>query len=162
MAQFEEIIKKLNLIKLPEEGGFYRETFRSPRKYQTEYGERDLEACIYYLVTPEEFSALHRVKCHEIFHFYAGDSVEMLQLFEDGSHKIITIGSDVLNDEKPQVIVEPHIWQGTRLKGDGKWALLGTTTSFAFDFQDFEVEGREFFYKTHPHIKELIDLYSRF
>ena len=161
MGEVEAIIKKLGLIKLPEEGGFYRETYRSSRIIDTEFGKRNLEACIYYLVTPEEFSALHRVKCTEIFHFYAGDPVEMLQLFPDGSHSMINIGSDVLNNEIPQVMVEPNIWQGTRLKEGGRWALLGCTTSFGFDFQDFEVQGIDFFLPTYKSLKLLLVAYTR-
>jgi predicted cupin superfamily sugar epimerase len=87
----EEIIKFLRLQPHPKEGGFFRETYRSvdpfsnlPNRYR---GQRSASTAIYYLLTPDSFSAMHRLASDEIFHFYKGDAVEMLQLFPDGQGK---------------------------------------------------------------------------
>jgi predicted cupin superfamily sugar epimerase len=103
----EEVIKKLDLVPLPEEGGFYRETYRDPVSFNGQLGIRNYSTCIYYLITPEEFSALHAVKSTEIFHFYAGSPVEMIQISPQGELKTIFLGREVENGQEPQVIVPP-------------------------------------------------------
>ena len=144
-----EVIEKLGLVPLPEEGGFYIETHRDPHS-----------TCIYYLVTPEEFSGLHAVKSAEIFHFYAGDPVEMVQINEEGELSKVILGSDLSKDQSPQVIVPPMIWQGTKLIGDGKWALLGCTVSPAFQFEDFFTATCEELSKKFPEHKDIIKDYT--
>ena len=60
-------------------------------------GDRNASTCIYYLLTPDTFSAIHRVKSDEIFHFYAGDAVEMLQFWPNGEARLLrstTISAD--------------------------------------------------------------------
>jgi len=138
----EEIIAKLGLTKLPEEGGLYRETYRSAQQMHLPQGVRNCCTAIYYLVTPDEFSSLHRVASDEIVHFYSGDPVEMLQIFDDGVSQKILLGSDVLAGQFPQVVVPAGVWQGTRLSGGGAWALLGCTVSPGFELADFEAGSR--------------------
>lgn len=131
--RYPEIIKKLNLVRLPEEGGYYRETYRT-------------ETCtaIYYLITEDNFSGLHTVNMDEIFHFYAGSAVEMFQIHPDGRGESIRIGNDLQNGEVPQVIVPKDVWQGTKLASPkpGAWALLGCTVSPAFQFEKFHIKNR--------------------
>lgn len=137
----QDIIKKFDLSPLPEEGGYYKVTYKD--KLQGNFGDRNRAAStsIYYLVTPDEFSGLHAVKSTEIFHFYAGDPVKMIQINQHGDLKQIILGNNLEKDEHPQVVVEPMIWQGTKLIGEGKWALLGCTVSPGFEFEDF-INGR--------------------
>jgi len=138
----KELITKLGLTRIPEEGGFFRETYRSLQETQTPRGVRACGTAIYVLITPDEFSTLHRVSSDEIFHFYAGSPVEMFQLFEDGLSQKITLGSDVFTGQFPQVVVPAGVWQGTRLQDGGAWALLGCTVSPGFEFADFELADR--------------------
>src|SRR5512146_1935857 len=95
-----EIIELLNLKPLPGEGGFFVESYRADENLEvlpSRYGgaPRAISTAIYYLLTPDIFSALHRLRSDEIFHFYLGDPVEMLQLFSDGTGKLVRIGSDL-------------------------------------------------------------------
>ena len=91
MAIVDQIKSLLNLTLHPEEGGYYVETYRSNERIPTEAlpdrydGPRSFTTAIYYLLTPDTFSAMHRLSTDEIFHFYVGDPIEMLQLFPDGS-----------------------------------------------------------------------------
>ncbi len=149
-----EVIEFFNLKPLPEEGGFYRETYRSEEKLNE---NKNTKTAIYYLVSPTSFSALHKLKQDEIFHFYAGDPVEMLQLKPDGASEVITMGNDFFNKQVPQVVVKAGIWQGTRLKTEGQWALLGTTCSPAFDFSDFSIAEKEMLIQNYPTQKEMIE-----
>src|SRR5678815_691064 len=95
-----EIIELLRLEPLPQEGGYYKETYRAsdalnpqdlPRGF---YSPRNLSTAIYYFLTSETFSAFHRLKSDEIFHFYLGDPVRMYQLHHDGSSREIILGTD--------------------------------------------------------------------
>jgi len=142
------IIRELGLVPLPEEGGLYAETYRSasvipggaiPGRH---ISPRRCATAIYYLITPERFSALHRVSSTEIFHFYLGDPVDMLQLYPDGTGAHTTIGTDLLNGQRPQVVVQRGVWQGTRLLPGGRYALLGCTVSPGFEFEDYEHGNR--------------------
>lgn len=153
----EDVIKKLGLIPLPIEGGFFKETYRSDRKVNSVLGERSESTAIYYLITQESFSALHVVDQEEIFHFYGGDEVEMFQIFPDGSSKTLTIGS-IEKGHEPQVVVPRGVWQGTRLKspGEGKWALLGCTVAPGFEYENFHLESRAELQKKFPQYKDQI------
>ena len=161
----DDVIRWLDLVPLPEEGGFYRETYRSamvfrqaalPAAYD---GDRNASTAIYYLVTPEEFSALHRLPTDEVFHFYAGDPVEMLQVSSTGPAARLVLGSDLANGQRPQVVAPGGVWQGTRVVPGGQWALLGCTVAPGFEFRDFstpsagEVAELE---RLHPQFAELI------
>lgn len=163
----EEVKQLLRLEPLPGEGGFFRETYRSRWQVSAEYlpdgvhGSRSIGTAIYYLITPEEFSTLHRLPGSEIFHFYAGDPVIMLQLCPDGSSKTITLGNDLLKGQQPQVVVRGHVWQGTRLAPGGKWALMGTSNSPGFDYADYESADREQLIAQYPTAAQGIREYTR-
>lgn len=138
------IISALELVPLPQEGGFFRETYRDSKLLPCslsgpEYdAERSLTTAIYFLITRDNYSALHRVRGVEIFHHYAGDSVEMF-IADSGVAKVVRLGRDILAGERPQVVVPAGAWQGSRLVNDGLFALLGTTMAPGFDFNDFSI-----------------------
>lgn len=161
------IIKELGLQPLPGEGGYYRETYRSgtqvpiPSKNGEKSVTRHLGTAIYYFVTPREFSALHRLTSDEVFHFYGGDPVEMLQISETGEAKSIILGPDVLAGHQPQVTVPAGTWQGTRLVKGGKYALLGTTVFPAFEFADFELGKRADLTARFPELAKQIKRFTR-
>jgi predicted cupin superfamily sugar epimerase len=147
---------------LPQEGGFYVETYRCrekiaqvrlPARYA---GGRSFSTAILYLLTPDTFSALHRVKSDELFHFYLGAPVTMLQLHPDGSSEVITLGQDVLRGQRVQVTVPRDSWQGCFLNKGGKFALMGTTVSPGFEADDFEPARRQDLLKRYPGQQSLI------
>jgi predicted cupin superfamily sugar epimerase len=128
-----DAIRLLGLEPHPAEGGFFRETYRADE------GEtRSISTAIYYLLTPETLSALHRLASDEVFHHYAGDPVEQLHLYPDGTTARIVIGSDLAAGQRPQVVVPRGVWQGARLVAGGRWALMGCTVAPGFDFADYE------------------------
>lgn len=162
MKDAKAIIKLLKLKPLMIEGGFFNETYRSkekigpmalPKRYK---GARSHSTCIYYLLTTDSVSLMHRIHSDEIFHFYLGDPVEMLQLLPNGKGRIITLGSDVFKGMKPQLIVKNNIWQGARLKKGGKFALLGTTVAPGFDYHDFQAGNRAELTREYPKYREMI------
>jgi predicted cupin superfamily sugar epimerase len=149
MLTAQEIIERLKLAPLTIEGGYFRETYRAPHMLAGEAlpgefgGDRNVSTAIYYLLTPESFSAMHRVKSDEVFHFYAGDPVEMLQVWQDGAARRVVIGNNLAAGHEPQVIVPAGVWQGCRLVPGGRWALMGCTVAPGFDYADFELARRD-------------------
>jgi uncharacterized protein len=133
----EEIKKLLRLDPHPVEGGFYRRTYTSPGQVQLPRGLRPQGTAIYYLLESGTFSEMHVLESDETFHFYLGDPVEMLQLYPDGRSAVLVLGSDLAAGHQVQVVVPAGVWQGTRLRGEGKMALLGCTVTPGFDFADY-------------------------
>src|SRR5215467_4014780 len=138
-----ELMRILDLKPLPEEGGFFAETYRSSENIDARElkrghtGPRSLCTAIYYLLTPTSFSSLHKVPGDEMFHFYAGDPVELFELVPNGTARRVMLGSDLRNGMKFQHVVPGGMWQASRLVPGGEYALLGTTMSPGFDYADF-------------------------
>jgi hypothetical protein len=105
------------------------------------------------VLEPNTFSEIHRVASDEIFHFYLGDPVEMLQLWPDGSARQVLIGPALESGMALQVVVPHGVWQGARLVAGGKFALLGCTVSPGFEYADYQSASRnrlcEAFHKYH-------------
>jgi predicted cupin superfamily sugar epimerase len=163
MLSADRLIAALDLRPLPREGGYYRETYRSadvlpaaplPAGYS---GGRSMATAIYYLLTPETFSALHRLPADEVFHFYLGDPLEMLQLPPGGPGRVITLGTDLGAGQQPQLIVPRGVWQGSRLVPGGAFALLGTTMAPGFDFADYQAGDRASLRRDYPDFADLIE-----
>lgn len=161
-----QIIELLNLEPLPEEGGFFKESYRAKGTIPTTAlpnhdGSRNFSTLIYYLLTPEEFSGLHRVKASdEIFHFYLGDPVEMIQINSDGELSTIIMGQKI-PEQSLQTVVNSMVWQGTRLLPGGKWALLGCSVAPGFDYADFEIKTQPEFLNLFPQHKKVIERFTR-
>lgn len=132
-----EIKALLKLEPHPVEGGFYRRTYTSPGTVELPRGVRAQGTAIYYLLEAGTFSEMHVLESDEMFHFYLGDPVEMLQLYADGRSAVLNLGPDLAAGQQVQVVVPAGVWQGTRLVGDGQMALLGCTVTPGFDFADY-------------------------
>lgn len=171
----ERVIALLGLEPLPVEGGHYRETYRSadqlaasalPARYD---GPRAFGGAIYYLLSDDTFSALHRLRSDEIYHFYLGHPVELLLLHPDGRDELISLGSDLEAGQRVQVVVPRGVWQGSRLAPQAgnastdsyDFALLGTTMAPAYDPADFELGEREELLAGYPARAEWIRALTR-
>lgn len=167
MTTAADVIAALGLRRLPGEGGYFSETFRGPEVVVPPgagalTGQvRPLSTAIYYLVTPDEFSALHRLKADEIFHFYLGDSCEMTLLHPDGRCARHVLGTELATGMKPHVRVSAGVWQGTRLVPGGAFALLGTTMAPGFDPADFELGDRARLIAGWPNATDAIRFLTR-
>jgi predicted cupin superfamily sugar epimerase len=162
----EEIKTLLNLKPHPVEGGWFRRTYTSPVSVALLGGVRPYGTAIYYLLEAGTFSEMHVLTSDEIFHFYLGDPVEMLQLLPDGGSALVTLGPDVQAGQYVQLVVPAGVWQGTRLiddggAGDGKVALLGCTVTPGFDFADYRNAGADELIAKWPHEAERIRKLTR-
>lgn len=144
-----EIIRDFRLVPLPGEGGYFRETYRADADFShgyfssTDDPDRRLGTAIYYLVTPESWSALHRLTVDEVYHFYAGDAVHLILADDAGRCETVALGSDWALGEHFQWTVRRGRWQGVKLRKGGSWALLGTTTFPGFEFRDCRLACQE-------------------
>lgn len=159
IAQIKELLK---LQPLPLEGGFFAEVYRSTCKLPSSAlpsgypDERTLSTAIYYLLTPDNFSAMHRLRGDEVYHFYLGDPVEMLLLKPDGSAEAVLEGPDIAAGMHLQHVVAGGTWQGARLAPGGHFALMGTTMAPGFDPADFELGNRDELSAQYPRYSPLI------
>jgi len=113
----DEVKKILGLVPHPREGGWYVQTYKAGERIAAEAfsagrygGARHTGTAIYYLLERGTFSEMHRLRSDEVFHFYAGDAVEMLQLEEQGGGRVVRIGNRLDEGERPQVVVRRGIW----------------------------------------------------
>jgi hypothetical protein len=162
MPTADELIRHLGLQPHPKEGGFFRETYRAgeawpaqalPARYQ---GARSASTAIYYLLTPNTYSALHRLQTDEIFHFYLGDPIRMLQLEPNGQGRTVVLGPDLLGGQQLQVVVPRGVWQGSCLDPGGEFALLGCTVAPGFEYADYETGERQSLQTEYPAFADMI------
>lgn len=128
----EEVVALLGLAPHPE-GGFFRETFRSPAPSE----RRGASTAIYYLLREGEVSAWHRVDADEVWHHYAGAPLELSLSNGGGSRDAVLLGNHFGRGERPQAVVPAGVWQTARTLGG--WTLVGCTVAPAFDFAGFEL-----------------------
>ncbi len=157
-----DIITFYGLEPLPGEGGFFRQSYRSadvlpPEVLQGRYSEpRLLASGIYYLLTPDTCSRLHRLPTDEIYHFYLGDPVTLLRLFPDGTSNAVTLGQNIRKGEHVQFVVPKGVWQGSFLNEGGVFAFMGTTMAPGFEYSDFEAGDRDFLTNAYPEREAII------
>ncbi|HRE82109.1 MAG TPA: cupin domain-containing protein [Opitutaceae bacterium] len=162
----KDVIQRLELQPLPEEGGYFRSTWVGPvGSFRTIDGQTEARAqgsAIYALFTEQHFSALHRLATDELWHFYAGDPLELLLLHADGRIQPIALGSELLHGQRPQVLVPAGVWQGARPRSfttqthSHGWTLVGCTLSPSFKWEEFELGDREKLVAQYPSAREAI------
>ena len=159
-------IKQLELKKHAE-GGYYREIYRSdiivagsalPDRFS---GARSISTAIYFLLCEHEFSALHRIKSDELWHFYCGDSLTIHTIDQKGIYTQSKLGRDFDNNEKFQVVVRSGCWLGAALNNPLSFSLVGCTVSPGFDFADFELGSRTELIKLYPEHRSIIERLTR-
>lgn len=122
-----DVIRLLDLSPHPVEGGHFRETYRSPHS-----------TAIYYLLEGMGVSEMHRLPGDEVYHFYAGDPLETLLLFPDGTGRTVTLGTDLAAGQVPQLVIPGGVWQGSvRISGRHGWSLIGATMAPGFEYADY-------------------------
>jgi len=139
----EEISDILGLEPLALEGGMWTQTFKDKNS-----------TAIYYLLSENNFSAMHKLQATEIYHYYAGAPAQMLLLNPVGKIEEPILGSNLESGHRPQIIVEPGVWQGSRTTGE--WTLLGTTMAPPYSQEMFQLADREELLKDWPDSRQKI------
>lgn len=148
---------------LHPEGGWFtmthqgEDTFRAaglPQRYE---GDRNASTAIYYLLTPDTYSAFHRLQTEELWHHYTGGTVVIHVIFPDGRYKKIKCGPRLQDGEQFQVLVPKQTWFSAEVEAGDDFGLVGCTTAPGFSYKDFEL-GKEAeliaAYPQHRHLFE--------
>lgn len=166
MTEIENIIQKLNLKAHPE-GGYFKEVYRSSGTINQDclgdafLSERNYATSIYFLLTSDTFSAFHRIKQDEIWHFYKGSPIKLHMISEQGNYSNITIGNDLNTNQILQFVVPAKYWFAAEVIGSNTYSLLGCTVSPGFDFDDFELPSRANLISKFPQHAKLIERLTR-
>ena len=161
----ESWVAALSLLPHPE-GGYFKETYRStdtiPKGVFSDRfaGPRNVSTGIYYLLEKGHFSAFHRIRSDEMWHFYAGGALDLHMLDAQGHH-MVRIGRDVTQGEKLQFVVPAGTWFAATPAHGSAFSLLGCTVSPGFDFADFEMAGARELRQQYPRHADIVDLFTR-
>lgn len=155
-------IDKYGLVEHPE-GGYYAETYRAAETMSQSAlpdrfgGDRSFSTGIYFLLESHNFSAFHRIKSDEMWHFYAGKALEVF-VIDPRTRRIhvIRLGNDPEKGETFQAVVPAGAWFGSRPAEGSAYSLVGCTVAPGFDFQDFEMAERDALTDIYPEHSDLI------
>lgn len=161
-----EIIEHLHLSPHPE-GGYYREVYRSkgivPHAALKNAFDGDRNYCtsIYFLLTSDNFSAFHRLKQDEVWHFYAGSPLYIHVINPDGTYQRNELGLDLTTGIAPQFVVPAGRWFASSVKEPNSFSLVGCTVAPGFDFADFEMADRNELMVEYPQHSQIITELTR-
>ncbi len=153
-----EYVKLLELNPHPE-GGWYKEVYRSEGLHfgDGEFPEgRNFSTSIYFLIEKNNFSAFHKIKSDETWHFYAGDALEVIEIDNAGVIIKTIVGSDIQNGHLLQYTVVAGNWFASRVYAEGTFSLVGCTVAPGFDFRDFEMAVRDNLVNQFPDHQDII------
>jgi predicted cupin superfamily sugar epimerase len=166
MKNAEYWIEKLGLRKHPE-GGWFKEIYRSGEFIKKEHlperftSERHHSTSIYFLITIEEFSAFHRIKSDELWHFYEGSAITIHMIDETGKYSKVTLGKEIEKGEVFQYAIPQGVWFAATVDAENSFGLVGCTVAPGFHFEDFELGKREELVNMFPENKEVIQKLTR-
>jgi len=164
--EINDLVENLALLPHPE-GGFYKEVYRSEKMLSKETlpddfsGDRSYCTSIYFLLTSENFSAFHRIKQDEIWHFYGGSTLTVHILDKEGNYTAHKVGMDFSNGEQPQLVVPAGCWFASSVPKEDSYAFVGCTVAPGFDFDDFELATRTELTAEYPQHQNIIDRLTR-
>ena len=149
------------------EGGFFREVYRASERMEASglpsrfNAPRNFATSIYYLLEAGDFSAFHRIKSDETWHFYAGAPLE-LHMVRGSNHSVVILGNRPENGEQLQYTVPYGVWFASRPLAGSAYSLMGCTVSPGFDFADFEMGSVDQVLAERPDlVSSLSDLFRR-
>jgi predicted cupin superfamily sugar epimerase len=156
--------QKYDFKPIAQEGGYFFSTYHSEMMLpgiSPDSPPRLAGSAIYFLMTPGDFSALHQLKEDEIYHYYSGSPIELLQLFPDGTGHVTICGPAFWNGQQPQVLVKHGTWQGSHPLDSKNYSLHGTTMTPGFTPADFRLGHRDDLTKAYPKFAGLIKALTR-
>jgi len=158
-------IEKLKLDPHPE-GGHYRQTYKSDLLISADSlpghsGPRAASTAIYFLLEAENFSAFHRLRSDELWHFYAGSPLLVHVIDPAGGYSSLLLGNDPNAGQVFQAVVPAGHWFASHVADWKSWVLVGCTVSPGFDFADFELAQRTDFIRQHPQHETMIRRLTR-
>lgn len=162
----EQIIRHLDLQPHPE-GGFYKEVYRSAGTINADClapvfdGSRPYATSIYYLLQSGDFSAFHRIKSDELWHFYAGGNLLLHMLDKDGRYHYFTLGNSLTEKTQFHLVMPAGVWFAAEPAPGTAFTLAGCTVAPGFDFRDFEMADGETLARMFPQHHQIIQRLCR-
>ncbi|HEY1870480.1 MAG TPA: cupin domain-containing protein [Chitinophagaceae bacterium] len=162
----EEIIKKLELKPHPE-GGFYKEIYKSrdfiePNCLDNKFNDkRRFSTSIYYLLQAGDFSAFHKIKSDEVWHYYAGGDIILHLLDQQKGYQTKILSNELTGNGSFQVIVPANVWFAAEPSKGSPFTLAGCTVSPGFDFNDFELAHKKQLLKQFPLHADLVNRFCK-
>ena len=161
MSKAEGLIKQYDLQRHPE-GGWYRQTYKSKEFFPASAlpdrfgGDRAFSTAIYFLLEKGNFSAFHKIKSDECWHFYSGDPLYVYVIDEKGDLQIITLGNIPGKEQTFQHIVPANCWFASRPVPGSQYCFVGCTVSPGFEFDDFELAAAKELSVIYPRHTDII------
>ena len=161
MTKIEQLIKQYDL-QPHREGGWYKQTYKSnelvpltalPGRFG---GDRVFSTAIYFLLEKGNFSAFHKIKSDECWHFYAGDPLKVFVIDQNDDLKTITLGNDVNKGERFQYVVPANCWFASRPAPGSEYSLVGCTVAPGFEFEDLELADGKSLAALYPQHSSII------
>ncbi len=158
MQTVQSIIENLNMLTHPE-GGYFAEHYRSSESFSPAGfdGQRSYATSIYFLLEKGQFSAMHKIKSDEIWHFYLGEPLEIIEIEPNGNLIKTKLGQNFNNGEVLSYVVKAENWFGSRPLDGSEFSLVGCTVSPGFNFSDFEMPTKAYFLDIFPQHKTLLE-----
>ncbi|HWY04431.1 MAG TPA: cupin domain-containing protein [Candidatus Acidoferrum sp.] len=166
MSNAKYWIQKLQLEPHPE-GGYFRQSYRSEVVIAREAlpagfsGARAVSTAIYFLLEEKNFSAFHRLRSDELWHFYAGEPLMVHGIEPEGKYFRILLGREPEAGQILQAVVRAGSWFASHVADWNSFSLVGCTVAPGFDFEDFEMGEREELGARYPQHRELIARLTR-
>lgn len=148
-APVRDLVRRFSLLPHPE-GGFFRESYRSPEALSLPRGSRSASTAIYFLLPEGSVSKLHRIQSDEVWHFYLGGPLRLTELHPDGGRREVVLGQDVKKGQLLQHVVSAGVWFGAAPEKGSAYSFVGCTVAPGFDFADFELAVRAELVKRFP------------
>ena len=145
------------------EGGFFRETWRTPGRVAREAlperfpAPRSLGTAIVYLLRAGDRSRLHRLRADEVWHLYDGGPLHLHVLEPGSGYRLLTLGRDAARGETPQCVVPHGAWFGAEPAKGAAFALAGCTVTPGFEYEDFELGERDALLAAFPAHRALVE-----
>lgn len=161
-SSLDQLIQQLDLQPHPE-GGYYRETYRAAQSVvqNASLQPRSASTAIYYLLSGKAYSAWHRIKSDEIWHFYAGAPIDIHVLDEAGALLTHRLGNalDYPGSVFQAMVPAGHWFAAERIDPDS-YALVGCTVAPGFEFSEFELGDPQVMLRDWPQHRGLIQRLS--
>lgn len=157
-SEADGLVRRLGLQPHPE-GGYYRETYRAAETVRRPAldVQRAASTAIYYLLSGDAWSAWHRIRSDEVWHFYAGGPLLVHVL--DGQGGLIThrLGNAIQNPDCVfQAVVPAGCWFAAERVHADRYTLAGCTVAPGFDFADFELADADRLAADYPAHRALV------
>jgi uncharacterized protein len=161
-----QIVQSLDLQPHPE-GGYYKEVYRSegfipqtclPGDF---HGQRSFSTSIYYMLQKGDYSAFHRIKSDEIWHYYYGGDILLHMLDPEGGYQCKILGNNIVNGASFQLIIPAGTWFAAETAPNNEYTLAGCTVAPGFDFADFELADSKSLIQQYPNYHDIISRLCR-